>query len=85
MSNEPRWIPQRELRNDVGRILREVEAGSTLIVTVSGHPVAEIGPIHHGRRFAPRAEVERIVRDFPLDDGFEADVLSAVDDTLAEP
>jgi prevent-host-death family protein len=38
-------IPARELRNDVSAILRRVEAGERLRVTVSGRPVAEIVPL----------------------------------------
>jgi len=37
-------IPQKELRNNVGEVLRRVEAGETLTVTVSGRPVAELRP-----------------------------------------
>lgn len=40
-----RDIPQKELRNQVGEVLRRVEAGETLTVTVSGRPVAELGPV----------------------------------------
>ncbi len=38
-------IPARELRNDVSRVLRRVEAGEHLRVTVSGRPVAELAPL----------------------------------------
>lgn len=38
-------IPQKELRNQVGAVLRRVEAGETLTVTVSGRPVAELSPV----------------------------------------
>ncbi len=37
-------IPQKELRNRVGEVLRRVEAGETLTVTVAGRPVAELSP-----------------------------------------
>lgn len=39
-------IPQKELRNQIGDVLRRVEAGETMIVTVSGRPVAELSPAH---------------------------------------
>lgn len=42
-------IPQKELRNQVSDVLRRVEAGESLIVTVSGRPVAELSPIHRHR------------------------------------
>lgn len=38
-------IPQKELRNASGEVLRRAEAGETLTITVSGRPVAQIGPI----------------------------------------
>ncbi|HXM69570.1 MAG TPA: type II toxin-antitoxin system prevent-host-death family antitoxin [Thermoanaerobaculia bacterium] len=38
-------IPARDLRNKVSAVLRRVEAGETLRVTVSGRPVAELGPL----------------------------------------
>lgn len=37
-------IPQKELRNNVGEVLRRAEAGETLTVTVAGRPVAQLGP-----------------------------------------
>lgn len=37
-------IPQKELRNQIGEVLRRVEAGETLTVTVAGRPVAELSP-----------------------------------------
>lgn len=42
-------IPQKELRNQVGKVLRRVEAGETLTVTVSGRPVAELSPVRRPR------------------------------------
>lgn len=39
-----RTVPQRELRNDIGRVLREVEAGESVEITVRGRVVAELGP-----------------------------------------
>jgi prevent-host-death family protein len=38
-------IPQKELRNHVGEVLRRAEAGEHITITVSGRPVAELGPI----------------------------------------
>jgi prevent-host-death family protein len=37
-------IPQKELRNNVGEVLRRAEAGERFTITVSGRPVAELGP-----------------------------------------
>ena len=38
-------LPARELRNDVSRVLRRVEAGERLRVTVRGRAVAQLTPI----------------------------------------
>jgi prevent-host-death family protein len=38
-------IPQKELRNNIGEVLRRAEAGEELTITVSGRPVAVLGPI----------------------------------------
>jgi prevent-host-death family protein len=38
-------IPQKELRNHVGDVLRRAEAGEQFTITVSGRPVAELGPV----------------------------------------
>ena len=37
-------IPQKELRNNSGEILRRAEGGERFTITVSGRPVAELGP-----------------------------------------
>lgn len=46
-------IPARELRNDVSAVLRRVEAGERLRVTISGRPVAELVPLSRRRRSIP--------------------------------
>lgn len=42
-------IAQKELRNQVGEVLRRVEAGEMLTVTVAGRPVAELHPVGRHR------------------------------------
>lgn len=79
-----REIPQRELRNNVSAVLREVEAGDTVRVTVRGRPVAELVPIAKGEEHLSPAEVRRIVLDAPLDEGFRADVESIAGATIDE-
>jgi prevent-host-death family protein len=46
-------IPARDLRNDVSAVLRRVEAGERLRVTVSGRPVAELVPLPRRPRSMP--------------------------------
>ncbi len=67
-----RTIAQRELRNDIARVLREAEAGTEFIVTVRGHPVARLGPSNHQE---PAVDVDldtlrQIQAATPVDDGF---------------
>lgn len=69
-----REIPQRELRNNVAGILREVAAGERLRVTVRGKPVADIVPVSELPRPTPRSEIEWILKHAPLDPGFADDV-----------
>lgn len=42
-------IPQKQLRNDVSEVLRRVESGETLTVTVAGRPVTELSPAQRRR------------------------------------
>lgn len=52
-------VPQRELRNRTADLLRRVEAGERLRITVHGHPVAELVPLEEerdSRRFVPFKE-----------------------------
>ena len=40
-----RHITQRELRNDSGRIMRDLDKGKVFVVTRNGVPVAELSPL----------------------------------------
>jgi prevent-host-death family protein len=73
-------ISQRELRNDSGAILREVQAGQTLIVTRNGLPVAELRPLPP-RRLVPRAAIAEAARRAPRVDAarWRADLDAVVD------
>jgi prevent-host-death family protein len=46
-------IPARDLRNDVSAVLRRVESGERLRVTLNGRPVAEIIPLPRRARALP--------------------------------
>ena len=75
-----RVITQRELRNQSAAVLREVEAGRTLVVTRNGTPVAELRPIRP-RRFAPRSTLADAAARAPrIDAGrFRADLDAVMD------
>lgn len=57
----PVTIPARELRNDVSGVLRRVEAGESLQVTVSGRPVAELRPLARRPRTITWTHLQRSV------------------------
>ncbi|GGL23236.1 type II toxin-antitoxin system Phd/YefM family antitoxin [Nocardia jinanensis] len=80
-------IPQRELRNEVSRVLREVRAGQSYTITVDGSPVADLVPHRHTRRrvWVPRAEVLSAFGDLPSTDNALADLDRSVDDSLYDP
>lgn len=53
----PTEVPQRQLRNDTASLLRRVEAGERLRITVHGHPVAELVPVDRAHPFVPFDEL----------------------------
>jgi prevent-host-death family protein len=52
-------IPQKELRNNVGEVLRRAEAGEEFTITVAGRPVAELGPSRQ-RRWVSGPDLDRV-------------------------
>jgi len=66
-------IPQRELRNHSGEILRQAEAGQQFTITVDGRPVAMLGPCPK-RQWVPKEEVLKILRSLPPDPAFFEDL-----------
>jgi len=79
-----RTISQRELRNDSGAVLREVQAGNTIIVTRNGTPVAELRPVPP-RRFVPRAIIADAARRAPRVDASRLrDDLDAIADQAVD-
>jgi prevent-host-death family protein len=72
-----RTIPQRELRNNVGEVLREAQAGTEFTITVHGRPVARLGPVGlplvRGRD-VDAATIARFLADTQVDPAFARDV-----------
>ncbi len=75
-------IPQKELRNQVGEVLRRVEAGETITVTVAGRPVAELRPAQR-RRWVRGAALAGIWHSPPARD-FDDD-LGCLEAGLVDP
>lgn len=77
-----RTITDSELRTHLSLILRQIENGETVRVTVDGRPVADLVPIQGNRwTFVPSSELRRILRDAPLDPGFAVDMDAALSET----
>lgn len=75
-------IPQKELRNHVGEVLRRVEAGESLTVTVAGRPVAELRPAER-RRWLGGPALAQVWQGPPPND-LEED-LARLDAELVDP
>ncbi|HYM45741.1 MAG TPA: type II toxin-antitoxin system prevent-host-death family antitoxin [Solirubrobacteraceae bacterium] len=55
-------VPQRDLRNNTAALLRRVERGEHLRITIHGHPVADLVPVDDAprrRTFVPVEELRR--------------------------
>jgi prevent-host-death family protein len=78
-------IPQRELRNRVSRVLRQVEAGERMRITVDGRPVADLVPIGGVRRkFVAQDELLDLLARAPLDRKFSRDIEGAAGATVED-
>ena len=73
----------RELRQNASEILRQVEAGEPVTVTVAGRPVAQIVPVR-AERWTTWDRV-RAVFDSPTDPGWDADRRDFGAPGLADP
>jgi len=64
-------VASRELRNHTADLLRRVEAGEEIVITVRGKPAAKLTPIPtRRRRPIPRAEMAERLRNRPVDPEF---------------
>jgi prevent-host-death family protein len=75
-------IPQKELRNNVAEVLRRAEAGEEFTITVSGRPVARLGPAAK-RRWVSGAALKSVFES-PAPDTL-ADDLERLPAELADP
>lgn len=66
-------IPQRELRNHSGEILRDAEKGERFLITVEGRPVAVLSP-YPKRRWVSKAEIVELLRIGKADPHFFEDI-----------
>ncbi|GAA5119641.1 type II toxin-antitoxin system Phd/YefM family antitoxin [Pseudonocardia adelaidensis] len=62
----PETIPQRQLRNESGEIMRRVEAGESFVITRNGRPVADLVPhAREPKRRKTLREFQEDVRKLP--------------------
>jgi prevent-host-death family protein len=66
-------IQQKQLRNEIGEILRRAEAGEVFTITVSGRPVAQLGPIERDRTWVDGSVLEELGK-LPTDPTWEQDL-----------
>jgi prevent-host-death family protein len=75
-------VASRELRNDTGGLLRRVEAGETIVITLRGKPVADLVPHRRAasRWFTPD-EVVEVIEKSAADPGLKDDLERLVGET----
>jgi prevent-host-death family protein len=75
-------VSVRELRNHTADVLRRVEAGERLQVTVDRRPVAELVPLPARSAWVPRQRVvEALIQ---ADSGLRDELIEALPDTVDE-
>jgi prevent-host-death family protein len=63
------------LRNDTAGVLRRVEAGETVVITVRGKPVADLVPHQPAEpRWMPREELVELLKTHSADPGLRDDL-----------
>jgi prevent-host-death family protein len=74
-------IPARDLRNNVSGVLRRVEAGERVRVTVSGRPVAQLGPLPGRPQTVSWEAFLAGAEDWRADPGLARDLAELLPDT----
>src|ERR1700754_1048193 len=78
----PDEVASRELRNNTGALLRRVQAGERLTITVNGRPVAELVPLERSKRWWVRREdLAARLRRVQADPGLRADLARLTGET----
>lgn len=75
-------VAVRELRNDTAGVLRRVEAGEEVVITVRGRPVAALVGLREQRRhWIPRDELVERLRRSQADPGLRRDLRGLAGET----
>lgn len=76
-------VSSRDLRNHTADVLRRVEAGERVRISVNRRPVAELVPLDRPR-WASGAAIERVIQEASADAAL-ADDLAAIRGQVIEP
>jgi prevent-host-death family protein len=74
-------VAVRELRNDTAGVLRRVQAGEDIVITVHGQPVARVVPVEPALRWFTRDEVVDLMVNHAADPGLREDLATLAGDT----
>lgn len=75
-------VASRDLRNDTAAVLRRVQAGEDITITVKGRPVAALTPVRpRRRRWLTRAELLARLQSAQADPGMRDDLAILAGDT----
>lgn len=74
-------IPLRVLRNETSAVLRRVEAGEQITVTVDRRPVAVLSPIQRHPTWVPEARIWPVSQ---ADPGLARDLAESLDERIAD-
>ncbi len=78
-------VATRELRNDTAGVLRRVESGETVVITVRGKPVADLVPHRPDEpRWMPREELVELLKTHSADPGLRDDLERLAGETTDE-
>ena len=78
-------VASRELRNDTAGVLRRVQAGDEVTITVNGRPVAVIAAIEpRRRRWLSKTELANRLESSQADPGLRDDLAELAGETTDE-
>ena len=78
-------VASRELRNNTAGVLRRVQAGEEVTITVNGQPVAVIAAVQpRRRRWLTRVEVLKRLETSQADTGLRQDLAELAGETTDE-
>ena len=75
------FVSIRDLRNNASAVVRRVESGETLVVTVDRRPVATLAPLPRKRTYIPVAEFLSNLHKVSADPGLIDDLKQLLPDT----